>query len=101
MHNPLPSLIYSQKGSVTAPALPQYTVASEEGSRGTPSLLKDENVQRYYKLLELLWHLCAQNEILSAHTGHRVSPSCAVNMWWDVKRSKASKQYTSSFKASL
>lgn len=56
MHNPLPSLIYSQKGSVTAPLPPQYTVDSEEGSRGTPSLLKDESVQRCYKLLELLWH---------------------------------------------
>lgn len=56
MHNPLPSLIYSQKGSVTAPLPPQYTVDSEEGSRGIPSLLKDENVQRCYKLLELLWH---------------------------------------------
>lgn len=45
----LPSLTYSQKGSVTAPPLPQCTVDSEEVSQGSLSLLK--NVHDLHKLI--------------------------------------------------
>lgn len=38
----LPSLTYSQIGSVTAPLLPQCTVDSEEVSPGSLFLLKNE-----------------------------------------------------------
>ena len=40
MQSPLPSLTYSQIGSVTAPLLPQCIVDSEEVSQGSLSLLK-------------------------------------------------------------
>lgn len=40
MQRHLPSLIYSQKGNVTAPPLPQCTADLEEASPGSPFLLQ-------------------------------------------------------------
>lgn len=103
----LPSLTYSQIESVTAPPLPRCTVDSEEASQGSLSLLENENTFHIYCCRTCYWndnkwHISVEVLRMNAHHGHSsASPSCAVNMWWDVKRSKASKQYTSSFKASL